>query len=255
MRDRMAYEPARHRLVFVGGLHRSGTTLLGRLLAEHPEASGFGGTGAPADEGQHLQDVYPPARAYGGVGRFAFAAGAHMTETDALVSPETAERLMAQWAPHWDLTRRVLVEKSPPNLIRTRFLQALYPEASFVMLVRHPVAVALATQKWSRTSVSSLLRHWLAAHRTFEGDRPRLHRILVVTYEELTRDPAGTLARAQELAGLSRRPPEAEIRSDGNAAYFEQWRRLGLRSGLLARVFERRIEAFGYSLRDLERVP
>ena len=55
-----------HRFVFLAGLHRSGTTLLARLLAAHPEISGFSETGVPADEGQHLQGVYPAAREYGG---------------------------------------------------------------------------------------------------------------------------------------------------------------------------------------------
>ena len=46
-------------LVFVGGLHRSGTSLVHRCLALHPAVSGFSGTGVPEDEGQHLQTVYP----------------------------------------------------------------------------------------------------------------------------------------------------------------------------------------------------
>ena len=75
-------------LVFVGGLHRSGTSLLHRCLAEHPDASGFRGTGVPEDEGQHLQSVYRPARAHGGPGRFGFDPGAHLTEESPLVSDE-----------------------------------------------------------------------------------------------------------------------------------------------------------------------
>ena len=59
------------RFVFVGGLHRSGTTPLARVLGAHPEISGLSGTGVSEDEGQHLQDVYPRIRAHGGMGRFA----------------------------------------------------------------------------------------------------------------------------------------------------------------------------------------
>jgi hypothetical protein len=251
----MPYDPSRHRLVFVGGLHRSGTTLLGRLLAEHPLASGFADTGVPADEGQHLQTVYPPARAYGGPGRFAFAEAAHLTEASALASPENAERLLAAWTPHWNLDRPVLVEKSPPNLIRGRFLQALFPDARFVMVVRHPVAVALATQKWSKTSLAALLRHWLVAHETFDADRPQLRRALVVSYEALVSRTDECLGRVYGFLGLGPAPRSLEVRRDGNDPYFGRWKALGARRAILAARFEGRVARLGYSLRDLDRSP
>ena len=139
-----------HTFVFVGGLHRSGTTLLGRCMAEHAQVSGFSGTGAREDEGQHLQTVYRAGKSHGGPGRFGFDPDAHLTEGSALVSDESRRLLLEQWGPHWDMSRPVLVEKSPPNLIRTRFLQALFPGARMIALVRHPVAVAGATRQFGR---------------------------------------------------------------------------------------------------------
>ena len=62
--------PGERRLLFVGGLHRSGTSLVHRCLTRHPEVTGFSDTGVPEDEGQHLQTLYAPAYAHGGPGRF-----------------------------------------------------------------------------------------------------------------------------------------------------------------------------------------
>ena len=78
--------------VFIGGLHRSGTSILHRLLCEHPDTSGFEDTGVPEDEGQHLQSVFEPAYIHGGPGEFAFHAEAHLTEKSSLVSAAHSAR-------------------------------------------------------------------------------------------------------------------------------------------------------------------
>jgi hypothetical protein len=247
-----------HRYLFVCGLHRSGTSLLFRCLRQHPLVSGFSGTGVPEDEGQHLQTVYPPAYALGGPGRFGFDPASHLTEDSALVSAANRAKLLAEWGAHWDLGRPILLEKSPPNLVRSRFLQALLPESTFLVITRHPIANAYATQKWSRTPLWSLVHHWLLCHERFEADRPRLSQVISLKYEDLVASPDATLARVYAALEVEPVPAGLEIRPEINRAYFERWerRQRSLLSrpylAALRRRFEGRVRRFGYSLDRLE---
>jgi hypothetical protein len=249
------------RLVFVAGLHRSGTTPLARLLAAHPEISGFRDTGVKEDEGQHLQDVYPSARQYGGAGRFALDPRAHLTEESPLATPDHASRLVRQWSQHWDLDRRLLLEKSPPNLVMTRFLQELFPGARFVVVVRHPVVVALSTRKWSglTTGLGRLLDHWVRAHETFLADATRLRHVHVVRYEELVADPGTTLAGVADFLGLSEPIGHESLDGRRSDSYLSAWRALRESRSPVTRLRVERlrgrhaaaVSAFGYDFDDL----
>lgn len=251
---------AGHQLVLVGGVHRSGTTAVARLLAAHPQVSGFAGTGQKEDEGQHLQDVYPPARAHGGAGRFAFRPEAHLTEESPLATPANAERLFEQWSRHWDLGRPVLVEKSPPNLVMTRFLQALFPQCRQVVVVRHPVVVALSTSRWAQTTpLRRLIEHWLTAYETFLADAAYLPAVHVVRYESLVAEPERTLAELAAFLGLDGPVPAGSLQRHRSDAYERRWAqlcrsRLPWRHRSVGRIrgeLGPRIAGFGYDVNDL----
>ena len=246
--------------LFVTGLHRSGTSLLFQSLRENPQISAFADTGVPEDEGQHLQDVYPPATRYGGPGRFGFAGPAHLTEQSPLATAANAQRLFAAWAPHWNLALPVLMEKSPQDILQTRLLQAFFPHSVFVVLTRHPVAVSLATQKWRKRSLYSLLEHWLVCHEQFAQDQPHLRRVQVVQYEKFVAAPNEHLDCIANLLGLRPGPSANHVRGDVNRQYFEKWDEA--RNGRLLRRyfdhlavrFEDRCNRFGYSLKDCDAI-
>jgi len=251
------------RLVFVAGLHRSGTTPLARVLAQHPQVSGLAGTGVTEDEGQHLQSVYPPALTYGGPGRFARDPRAHLTETSRLVTPDNAHRLLIAWQPYWDTSRELLLEKSPPNLVMTRFLQALFPDASFVVVVRHPVSVTLATHKWrSHTTLSHLLEHWFMAHDLLREDLPHLRRAHVLKYEDLVAAPGSVLEELGRFLGLTGTVPTDQVRTDQSRSYEQRWDSMAASNKpwqrrqhqKLVSTYESRANDYGYSLVDLDQV-
>ena len=254
-----------HHFVFLCGLHRSGTTLLFRMLREHPEMTGFANNKAAdewtplEDEGQFLQGIYPPAMCYGGPGSFAFAPEAHLTESSELLTPENKAQLAVDWFPYWDLSKRFLLEKSPPHLLMTRFLQSVFPSSSFVIIVRHPVAVSLATTKWNPRSLDSLIEHWLVAHEIFESDRPHLQRVMTVAYEALVEEPGATLGKIYAFLGVSPHPTSFAATTEHNQRYFAQWLEMAGDPQSSASVrewcarYETRVRPFGYSLQDLEK--
>jgi hypothetical protein len=215
----------RQRHVFICGLHRSGTTLIARSLARHPAVAGFQNTGVIEDEGQFLQTVLPLETEFGGVGRFGFDPRAHMTETAAFNTPEQAARLRAEWHRHWDVSKPVLLEKTPSNLLRMRLLQEMLPPSYFVIVTRHPIATALASTKWTESNIFSLLVHWVHCYQLARNDAAQVDRAIWLSYEAFVTEPQKQLARLADFLGL---PPSegwtVPPLQNQNVDYFDLWR-------------------------------
>jgi hypothetical protein len=239
--------------VFISGLHRSGTSVLNKMIASSEQVSGFENTGVWEDEGQHLQTVFNIAKKYGGPGKFAFDSDARLDESSELITTANQKKLFSEWNKYWNMERSVLVEKSPPNIIRTRFLQAMFPQSYFITILRHPIAVSYATQKWSRTSMNKLIDHWLIAHETYMEDRKFLKREMTFAYEEIVQKPEEVLRSIEAFLDI-KLTYEGQL-SNQNEKYFGMWGKRNLwdlfhNSDKLVEKYEPRVAKFGYSLKD-----
>jgi hypothetical protein len=266
--------------VFVCGLGRSGTSVLGRNVARLENCTGFKNTGVLEDEGQFLQDVYPNDHAFGGAGRCGFDPRAHLTEASEVLTPENALKLRRSWEQYWDPSKTIRVEKTPGNLLMSRFLQAVFPNSYFIVIRRHPVPVSMATQKWkvSFTSLHSLFEHWLHCHALFDEDKKYLRRVYELTYEDYIENPD---KHHEEIAAfIGTRVPEPpkqdtfhyvvqwrnpqglrvperameDVTGAHNQKYLNRWRHLLIKSPFksyyryIARTYECRFAEYGYSL-------
>jgi hypothetical protein len=179
-------------------------------------------TGVLEDEGGFLQDVYPTEYVCGGPGRFGFDRRSHLTEHSALLTPDNVAKLRESWHAYWDNRKMIFVEKTPGNLLMTRFLQAAFPNSYFIVIKRHPIAVTMAAQKWkvNVTSICNMFEHWLHCHALFEEDKKYLKYLYEVSYEDYVQNPQ---KYHDEIAAfIGTRVPEPP--KNDTFRYVAQWR-------------------------------
>ena len=201
--------PVIEKMVFICGLHRSGTSLLEQYLYAHYDVSVLRAN-VPENEGQHLQLVYPQANLFGGAPRFAFASQMRPDPPDEASATTYRRQILAQWKPFVVGTARTLLEKSPPNLTKMPWLRRVFPGAQFIVLVRDPRAVAAANQKRHRAlPLEMVMMHWSVAHSIALRDLADDCRIL--KYEDFCADPPGALTAAGIDTILTQRVSAGDI--------------------------------------------
>lgn len=223
-----------HLFLFIGGVHRSGTTLLYKMIGEHPDIDIIRNTDVPRNEGQYFQNLFPIGH-LGGPGRFGFREEAYRTEETVKQPTQDRSQLMNDWRPFFDQQYTYWCEKTPQNIVRSRYYQELLPDSRFLFIVRHPVPVTMATMKWSDTSLFSLMHHWQICHNQLLTDLEHLENATVVYYENLVNDPCTvlekifewlsiTLPEKQKLTNVAK-----EISRRYNSKYVQTW--INYRSG------------------------
>ncbi|MDP4574245.1 sulfotransferase [Qipengyuania sp. G39] len=210
--------PRSNRFVFVAGLHRTGTSLLARMIGTHPQVSSIIDSPVPENEGCYLQGAIPHTALDGRPGYFATNPHEHHTEHSPYNTLETKTRLLADWSPWFAEEKAWWIEKSPVNLTRMRLYQQLFPTAQFIVILRHPQVMAAALAKWDDRDPQDLVRYALDAYDRMAADLPFLHSTLVVRYEDLVADATSVYRSALAFLSLPEHVADLAV-IDGNRRY------------------------------------
>jgi hypothetical protein len=174
---------------------RSGSTLLRVLLDSHSQIH------APHET--HLRDIAVELKS-----RYAEKAVGEVR-----LSREELQYVVWDWYLNRELARtgkRYLVNKTPSDVFITDQLKACWPDARFIFLLRHPLAVAksrhaLRPQDSDKRNLQMVLRYadaLEAARAAYPGH--------TVRYEDLAADPEGETRRLCAFLGLPWEPQMLE---------------------------------------------
>ena len=138
----MRRNKALDRPVFVVGCGRSGTTILGNLLGQHPKL-------AYLNEPRDIWATAPTTDIWSDA---ATRRNGELRLTSADATPETASSITREFilATHKQRAKR-LVEKLPINSFRIDFINAIFPDALFIHLIRNGIEVARSIERVAPT--------------------------------------------------------------------------------------------------------
>lgn len=181
--------PSPDKWVFIVGCYNSGTTLLHDLLASHPFV------GSMPREGQVYTDQLVSPKSIGLPRLWAIDPDRFYLDENSTTNINVT-KLKRQWGARFnDPTKPILIEKSPTNAARVRWLQKHFLNSYFIGIVRNGCAVAEGIRRKAGHSLELSARQWMISNEIMLRDFEALSRKIAITYEELTEDTLNTLGR------------------------------------------------------------
>lgn len=182
--------------VFIVGCPNSGTTLLHDVLATHPSV------GSMPREGQLLTDQFVTPEAVGLSRLWALRPEEFALDENSEVAIDLP-RLKRQWGARFNAPNRpVLLEKTPVNALRTRWLQRHFENAHFLALVRNGFAVVEGICRRDGHDAESAALQWKRSNEIMLDDLASVQNATLIRYEDMTDSPQNTFGRILEFLEL-----------------------------------------------------
>jgi hypothetical protein len=119
--------------------------------------------------------------------------------------------------------KRILVNKTPSDVFIADRIRECWPDARFIFLLRHPLAIARSREKIGSEDLDDNVRRVLRYCEAVQKARDE-HAGLTVRYEDLAADPAAQTQRLCEYLGL---PWEREMLDYGEGEHGRYRRGIG----------------------------
>ena len=109
------------------------------------------------------------------------------------------EFIKNEWDKYWDITKPVLLEKSPPNLIRAGSINNTFENAYFVIFYRNPYAQCEGLIRRNESTPKAAARHALKCLEYQRKNQESSLKSISFSYEELASNPEKIKNRLQEF--------------------------------------------------------
>ena len=107
------------------------------------------------------------------------------------------DKIKPLWETYWDLDKPLLLEKSPPNLIRTDEILEHFNPVYFLIMVRNPYALCEGLIRRNRRKPHKAARKTIKMLRWQAENAEKLENAICFTYEELTENPQAVAAKIE----------------------------------------------------------
>jgi len=193
--------PQNKQWVFIVGCYNSGTTLLDKLLSFHPDVS------ALPTEGHFITDQF--IKDYDiGLPRMWVDREDLFRLIDGHPKPDVM-RIKKEWAARLDRSKKVFLEKSPPNSARTIWLQEKFENAKFIVITRDPYAVSEGIRRKAKPfhtpegwPIEKCAYQWARTYEILMEDAEYLKHCKWIKYEDLCDKSDSILNEVFNFIGL-----------------------------------------------------
>lgn len=145
----------------------SGSTVLWKILQTSPVVS------AMPKEGQFMPEVR----------------GIMRNQPYDLARPMPWDRIRGVWEHHWNMKKPILLEKSPPNLMRAFEIEEEFEPTRFVSMIRNPYAACEGIYRRNDKSLQDSIDFWVRLAKFQKKNIEGLESVVHFSYEQLVSEP------------------------------------------------------------------